>query len=110
MDRVYTSYMGIAVYAAGHRIEIEEDRVLVDGIVRPVSPAGLAALRVLAHRPGNVVDRETLLRALPGRGTNMHAVESAVLRLRAALGDSQIVATVIKRGYRLAVDREQGVA
>lgn len=40
----------------------------------------------------------------------MHAVESAVLRLRAALGDSQIVATVIKRGYRLAVDREQGVA
>ncbi|KLO27099.1 bifunctional uroporphyrinogen-III synthetase/response regulator domain-containing protein [Mycolicibacter heraklionensis] len=99
-----------AVHAAGHRIEIEESRVLVDGMVKPVSPAGLAALRVLAHRPGNVVARETLLRALPGRGNNMHAVESAMLRLRTALGDSQIVATVIKRGYRLAVDSEEGAA
>ncbi len=102
--------MSTAVYAAGHRIEIEESRVLVDGMVKPVSPAGLAALRALAHRPGNVVPRDTLLRALPGRGNSMHAVESAVLRLRTALGDSQIVATVVKRGYRLAVDSEQGAA
>ncbi|OBG31006.1 bifunctional uroporphyrinogen-III synthetase/response regulator domain-containing protein [Mycolicibacter virginiensis] len=102
--------MSTAVYAAGHRIEIEESRVLVDGMVKPVSPAGLAALRVLAHRPGNVVARDALLRALPGRGNSMHAVESAVLRLRTALGDSQIVATVVKRGYRLAIDSEQGAA
>nr|WP_046300948.1 MULTISPECIES: winged helix-turn-helix domain-containing protein [unclassified Mycobacterium] len=102
--------MSTAVYAAGHRIDIEESRVLVDGIVKPVSPAGLAALRVLALRPGHVVARETLLRALPGRGNSMHAVDSAVLRLRTALGDSHIVATVVKRGYRLAVDTEQGVA
>jgi len=27
-----------------------------------------------------------------------------VLRLRTALGDKNIVATVVKRGYRLAVD------
>lgn len=79
-------------------------------MVKPVSPAGLAALRVLAQRPGNVVARDTLLRALPGRGNSMHAVETAVLRLRTALGDSQIVVTVIKRGYRLAVDSEQGAA
>lgn len=99
--------MSTAVYAAGHRIEIEESCVLVDGVIRPVSPAGLAALRVLANRPGNVVARDELLRALPGRGNNTHAVESAVLRLRTALGDSQIVVTVIKRGYRLAIDTEQ---
>lgn len=102
--------MRTAVNAAGHRIEIDGDRVLVDGMVKPVSPAGLATLRALAHHPGNVVARETLLRALPGRGSSMHAVDTAVLRLRTALGDSQIVVTVIKRGYRLAVDSERGVA
>ena len=42
--------------------------------------------------------------ALPGSGTDTHAVETAVLRLRTTLGDKEIVATVVKRGYRLAVD------
>jgi uroporphyrinogen-III synthase len=51
-----------------------------------------------------VVARRDLLNALPGCGTDTHAVETAVLRLRTALGDRQIVSTVVKRGYRLAVD------
>lgn len=102
--------MNTALHAAGHRIEIVENRVLVDGMVRPVSPAGLAALRVLAHQPGRVVARDTLLQALPGRGSSPHAVDTAVLRLRTALGDSQIVVTVVKRGYRLAVDSCQDAA
>ena len=78
--------------------------MLVDGMVKPVSPAGLATLRVLADRPGTVVTRDALLQVLPGRSTSTHAVDSAVLRLRNALGDKHIVATVVKRGYRLAVD------
>jgi uroporphyrinogen-III synthase len=41
---------------------------------------------------------------LPGSASDPHAVDTAVLRLRKALGDSKIVATVVKRGYRLAVD------
>lgn len=98
------------VQAAGHLIEIADDRVFVDGMVKPVSPAGLATLRVLAHRPGAVVARDALLQALPGQGRNTHAVDTAVLRLRTALGDSQIVATVVKRGYRLAVDYQSGAA
>lgn len=98
------------VQAAGHLITIEDGRVFVDGMIKPVSPAGLATLRVLAHRPGVVVPREALLRALPGRDNTAHAVDSAVLRLRTALGDSQIVATVVKRGYRLAVDDQAGAA
>jgi uroporphyrinogen-III synthase len=33
-----------------------------------------------------------------------------VLRLRTALGDKNIVATVVKRGYRLAIDEHPGAA
>lgn len=90
--------------AAGHVLEIRGNCVLVDGAVKTLSPAGMAIIRALAHRPGMVVSRADLLDALPGGGTDTHAVETAVLRLRTALGDKNVVATVVKRGYRLAVD------
>ena len=78
--------------------------MLVDGVVKSLSPAGMATIRALSHRPGAVVSRTDLLRALPGSGNDTHAVETAVLRIRTALGDKNIVSTVVKRGYRLAVD------
>jgi uroporphyrinogen-III synthase len=90
--------------AAGHRIEIRGSCVVVDDAVQSLSPATMAILRALAHRPGFVVGRTELLRALPGTASDPHAVDTAVLRLRKALGDSSIVATVVKRGYRLAMD------
>ncbi len=92
------------IRVAGHLLEIRGTCVMVDGAVKPVSPAGMATIRALAHRPGAVVSRTDLLRALPGTGTDTHAVETAVLRLRTALGDKNIVSTVVKRGYRLAVE------
>ncbi len=91
---------------AGHVLEIRGTCVLVDGHVKTVSPAGMATIRALAHHPGAVVSRNALLGALPGSGTDTHAVETAVLRLRTALGDKNIVSTVVKRGYRLAIDEE----
>jgi uroporphyrinogen-III synthase len=91
---------------AGHVLEIRGTCVLVDGEVKAVSPAGMATIRALAHRPGAVVSRHALLSVLPGSGTDTHAVETAVLRLRTALGDKNIVSTVVKRGYRLAVDED----
>lgn len=92
------------VRVAGHLLEIRGTCVLVDGAVKSLSPAGMATIRALAHRPGAVVSRADLLGALPGSGSDTHAVETAVLRLRTALGDKRIVSTVVKRGYRLAVD------
>jgi uroporphyrinogen-III synthase len=92
------------VRVAGHLLEIRGTCVLVDGAVKAMSPAAMATMRALALRPGAVVSRTDLLRALPGSGTDTHAVETAVLRLRAALGDKKMVATVVKRGYRLPVD------
>jgi uroporphyrinogen-III synthase len=94
------------VRVAGHLLEIRGTCVLVDGAVKALPPAGMATIRALAQRPGAVVSRSDLLGALPGSGTDTHAVETAVLRLRTALGDKHIVSTVVKRGYRLAVDDE----
>ncbi|KAA6217920.1 uroporphyrinogen-III synthase [Streptomyces filamentosus] len=89
---------------AGHRVEIRGHAVLVDGELRPVPPAGMALLGLLARRPGWVVSRADLLRALPGAGRDEHAVETAMARLRAALGAPKLIQTVVKRGYRLSLD------
>ncbi|OSZ57651.1 uroporphyrinogen-III synthase [Streptomyces pharetrae CZA14] len=89
---------------AGHRVEIRGHAVLVDGVLRPVPPAGMSLLRALSRRPGWVVARADLLRALPGAGRDEHAVETAMARLRTALGAPKLIQTVVKRGYRLALD------
>ncbi|WP_412077855.1 uroporphyrinogen-III synthase [Streptomyces xanthophaeus] len=89
---------------AGHRLEIRGHAVLVDAELRPVPPAGMALLRALARRPGWVVARADLLRALPGAGRDEHAVETAMARLRGALGAPKLIQTVVKRGYRLSLD------
>ncbi|MFJ1745968.1 uroporphyrinogen-III synthase [Streptomyces sp. NPDC088116] len=93
-----------ALPVAGHRLEIRGHAVLVDGDLRPVPPAGMAMLHALSRRPGWVVSRAELLRVLPGAGRDEHAVESAMARLRTALGAPKLIHTVVKRGYRLALD------
>ena len=69
-------------------------------MLKPLPPA---QLRSLAETPGKVLPRSELLEALP-RGADEHAVEMAVARLRAALGRSAFIQTVVKRGYRLRVE------
>ena len=93
---------------AGHWMELRGHAVLVDGELRAVPPTGMGLLRVLARRPGRVVSRAELLRALPGGGDDEHAVETAVARLRSALAVPTLVQTVVKRGYRLAFDPAVG--
>lgn len=88
---------------AGRTVELRGHSVLVDGVSRPIPPTPLAVLRALAARPGHVVSRAELLGALPSGGDE-HAVETAIGRLRAALGESGLVQTVVKRGYRLPVE------
>ncbi len=46
-------------------------------MVKSLSPAGMATIRALANRPGAVVSWVDLLSALPGTGTDAHAVETA---------------------------------
>jgi uroporphyrinogen-III synthase len=89
---------------AGHRLEIRGHAVLLDDTVLPLAGAGMALLRELASRPGQVFARSALSRLLPGDSTDGHAVEVAIARVRTTLGDPAVIQTVVKRGYRLAVD------
>ena len=88
---------------AGHQLEVRGSAVVIDGCLRPVPPGPMAVLRALDRRPGWVVPRADLLADLPGGGADEHAVVAAVARLRSSLGAPEIVQTVVKRGYRLAL-------
>jgi uroporphyrinogen-III synthase len=92
------------LWPAGHRLELRGQAVLVDETLVPLPGAGMALLRELAARPGQVLSREALGRLLPGESSEGHAVEVAIARLRSALGDPAMIQTVVKRGYRLAVE------
>ncbi|MGH3881358.1 MAG: uroporphyrinogen-III synthase [Actinophytocola sp.] len=89
-------------------LELRGQAVVVDGELRTVPPAPMAMLRALAESPGRVLSRPVLggvLRRHSGRldTVDQHAVETAIGRLRSALGTAGLVETVVKRGYRLAV-------
>ncbi|MEU3306128.1 uroporphyrinogen-III synthase [Nocardiopsis sp. NPDC055551] len=88
---------------AGHRLRLRGHAVLVDGTVHTLSPTLMRLMRALAHHPGQVQSRTHLLTCL-GQDADTHAVETAVARLRTALGDPKIIQTVVKRGYRLALE------
>jgi uroporphyrinogen-III synthase len=92
----------LTVCSTGRRIEIRGQAVKLDGTLIPIAAAGISLLRKLAEQPGRVVARDELLSALPGGGSDGHAVEVAIGRLRASLDDPRIVETVVKRGYRLS--------
>ena len=97
------------VSVGGVSLELRGQAVVVDGDLRSVPPAPMAVLRALTTDPGRVLSRRVLagvLRRHSGREDTVdaHAVETAVGRLRAALGTPNLVTTVVKRGYRLAVE------
>ncbi|WP_205740403.1 uroporphyrinogen-III synthase [Haloactinopolyspora alba] len=95
------------IRAAGHDVQLRGHAVVVDGDVCELAPAPMAVMTALARRPGVVVSRADLLAVLPGGGSDEHAVEMAVTRLRGAVG-ARVVQTVVKRGYRLAYEPEAG--
>ncbi|WP_204800899.1 uroporphyrinogen-III synthase [Mycobacterium riyadhense] len=90
--------------AGGHDISVRSATVAVDGAIRAMPPAAMALLRRLMDNPGRVVSRDELLALLPGAGGDTHAVDTAMTRLRSALRAPHAVQTVVKRGYRMAID------
>lgn len=92
------------VHVGVHQLTIGAGEVLWDGRELDLTVAPMAVLRALAARPGEVLSRSELVRHLPGTNeVSPHAIEMTVARVRSAIGKSAIE-TVVKRGYRLAVD------
>jgi len=95
---------GIRIDVGGRQLMFSGADVALDGVPVRLTPAPYAVLQALAREPGRILSRRDLLSELPsGHAGSEHAVEAAVARLRAAVG-ADLVRTVVKRGYRLAVD------
>lgn len=77
---------------------------VLDGEFVQLSRSGASLLGVLFDAGGHVLSREEIAAAMPRSVQNPHAVEMAVARVREALGSAEIIKTVVKRGYRLAMD------
>ena len=92
-----------ALRVAGSTLILRGHAAVVDGVLKPLAQAPMAVLRSLVAARGRVLSRAELLAALP-RGSDEHAVEMAVARLRSALGGAEFVQTVVKRGYRIRLD------
>lgn len=92
----------VSVPTTAGDLRVRASAATLDHEILPVSPSGLAILRLLAVEPGSVRSREELLAVLPGDSDDPHSAEVAVARLREAVG-KQVVTTVVKRGYRLSI-------
>lgn len=86
----------------GHHIEVRGQAVMFDKELIPVPPGPMAVLRALARRPGQVLSVANIRRAAANwASADDHAIEMAVSRLRRSLHQTDMIQTVMKRGYRL---------
>ena len=83
-------------------VELRGRLVTVAGARAILPPTSLTLMRVLLESGGAVLSRANLTAALPEMQDD-HAVDVAISRLRQALPVPGLVATVIKRGYRIDV-------
>ncbi len=99
---------GRRIRVADVDVEVRGQGLAVNGTFCPLTPAGMALMKALSERPGQVVSRRAMLDVLPGDGSDEHTVEVAVARLRTGLGRPDLIQTVVKRGYRLALPTDDG--
>ena len=85
-------------------IELRGRTMTLAGEELCLAPAAMLLFRALFDAGGAVVPREALARLLSQSGSS-HALDMAVNRLRSALPSPDLVQTVVKRGYRLRVER-----
>ena len=98
----YGSGAGSILTEAG-RLEVRSGGVVLDDRFVPLSGGAVGLIEALFLARGRVLSRAELGRILPGGERTDRAVEVAVARLRESLGGIDLIQTVVKRGYRLAV-------
>ena len=81
-------------------IELRGKNLRIDGNPVELAPAPMSLFRALVEANGAVLSREQLAGVL-GDGAGEHPLDMTISRLRKTLPEASLVATVIKRGYRL---------
>jgi uroporphyrinogen-III synthase len=98
------SRRAVRLRVSGHRLEVRGQAVILGDHLVPVQPGPIGVLRALARHPGHVLSIADIRHETPGFAQlDDHAIEMAVSRLRRSLTDTDIIQTVVKRGYRLSV-------
>ncbi|NQX13335.1 uroporphyrinogen-III synthase [Microbacteriaceae bacterium VKM Ac-2855] len=82
-------------------LELRGRLAIIDGVRVSLSPVALSLFRTVVAAEGATVSRDALARSA-AEPLDDHGVDVAVSRLRQALPESRVIATVIKRGYRIA--------
>ncbi len=93
-----------SVMTRAGRLSMRSGGVVIGDSFIPLSRAGASLLGTLFDARGSVLSREVIAQRMPQSSRNAHAVEMAVARVRESLGRVEVVQTVVKRGYRLAVE------
>src|SRR5580692_8402057 len=100
----------MSVRFGAFEVDVEGRRLLKKGMPVTLREQSFQVLTALMERPGEIVTREELRRRLWSADTFVDfevALNSAVSRLRDALGDSanspSVIETIPKRGYRFVV-------
>ena len=100
----------MSVRFGAFEVDLEGRRLLKRGMPITLREQSFQVLAALMERPGEIVTREELRRRLWSSDTFVDfevALNSAVSRLRDALGDSanspSVIETIPKRGYRFVV-------
>lgn len=102
--RLVCEYLGqhrVMQYSSAYGpIEMRGKNLRINGKPVELAPAPMSLFRALVEANGAVLSREQLAGVLTG-DAGEHALDMTISRLRKALPDAGLVATVIKRGYRL---------
>jgi uroporphyrinogen-III synthase len=103
LARAHVPQQAVRLAAAGYRMEVRGQAVVLNDELILVPPGPIAVLRALARNPGRVLSCAEIRRATPNwSAVDDHAIEMAVSRLRRTLHDGELIQTVMRRGYRLA--------
>jgi DNA-binding winged helix-turn-helix (wHTH) protein len=99
-----------------YRLDPADERLWRGSAAVPLGPKAFQVLRHLVERPGRLVTKEELLRAVwPGTAISDAALTRCIRELRQTLGDAArsptFIATVHRRGFRFtaAVDGPEPV-
>ena len=90
--------IGEAIYSPGERALVVADQE------QRLEPRIAHLLETLCARPGEVIDRDTLLDEVWGMDGSDEALTQAISRLRQLLGDRSLIRTEPRKGYRLVVE------